>query len=87
VKLKLKRPGLSFYALRHSFEIIGGASGDRVAVDAIMGHTRDDMASVYCEELDDGRLRSVTDYVRNWLFGSTTTKKPRSRKTAGDTAA
>ena len=43
--LGLHRPGLSFYAIRHTFETIGGASRDQVAVDYIMGHARDDMAS------------------------------------------
>ncbi|MFZ1935115.1 MAG: tyrosine-type recombinase/integrase [Thermoguttaceae bacterium] len=69
VSLKLKRPGLSFYGLRHTFETIGGDSRDQVAVDAIMGHARDDMASVYRERIDDARLVAVTEHVRKWLFG------------------
>jgi integrase len=43
----LHRKGLGFYALRHTFETIGGDAKDQVAVDAIMGHSCDDMASVY----------------------------------------
>ena len=58
----------NFYALRHTFEAIGGDARDQVAVDAIMGHARDDMASVYRERISDERLRAVADYVRNWLF-------------------
>ncbi len=69
VSLKLKRPGLSFYALRHTFETIGGDSRDQVAVDAIMGHARDDMASLYRERIDDARLVAVVQHVRKWLFG------------------
>lgn len=67
-KLKLHRPGLGFYALRHTFETIGGETRDQVAVDHIMEHARDDMASVYRERISDGRLRAVTDFVRAWLW-------------------
>jgi hypothetical protein len=31
-ELKLQRPGLNFYALRHTFETIGGEAKDQVAV-------------------------------------------------------
>jgi integrase len=57
-----------FYALRHTLETIGGDARDQVAVDAIMGHVRDDMASVYRERISDERLKAVTDRVRRWLF-------------------
>lgn len=59
----------NFYALRHTFETIGGEAKDQVAVDAVMGHIRDDMASVYRERISDERLRAVSDYVRKWVFG------------------
>src|SRR5262249_17464915 len=55
--LKLKRKGLNFYALRHVFETIGGETRDQAAVDSIMGHIRDDMASVYRESISDERLK------------------------------
>jgi integrase len=58
----------NFYALRHTFETIGGEAKDQVAVDHIMGHARDDMASVYRERIGDERLRSVADHVRKWLY-------------------
>jgi integrase len=61
--------GRNFYALRHTFETIGGEAKDQVAVDHIMGHARDDMASVYRERISDERLKAVTDHVRAWLFG------------------
>jgi integrase len=67
-QLELKRPGLGFYALRHTFETVGGAAKDQVAVDYIMGHAREDMASVYRERIEDERLKAVSDHVRNWLF-------------------
>ncbi|MHB1035128.1 MAG: tyrosine-type recombinase/integrase [Pirellulales bacterium] len=74
--LGIKRPGLSFYALRHTFETIGGESRDQVAVDHIMGHARDDMASVYRERISDERLRAVTGHVRQWLYAGATKDSP-----------
>jgi integrase len=58
----------SFYALRHTFETVGGEAKNQVAVDHIMGHAREDMASVYRERISDDRLRAVADYVRTWLW-------------------
>jgi integrase len=72
--LKVHRPGVGFYTLRHVFETIAGDSRDQVAVDAIMGHVRDDMASVYRERIDDARLVAVVEHVRKWLFGESETK-------------
>ena len=66
--LGLYRKGRSFYTIRHVFETIGGDAKDQVAVDHIMGHSRDDMASVYRERISDERLLAVTNYVRQWLF-------------------
>jgi len=63
------RPGLNFYALRHTFETVAGESADQVAVDHIMGHARDDMASLYREAISARRLRAITDRVRRWLRG------------------
>ena len=78
-ELKLKRPGLGFYALRHTFETIGGESRDQVAVDYIMGHAREDMASVYRERISDERLLSVTTFVHGWFFGSSKKSKKQKR--------
>ncbi len=67
---RLKRPGLNFYALRHTFQTIGQQTLDKDAVRYIMGHVEDanDMSAVYNEEHpSDERLRRVTDHVRNWL--------------------
>ena len=68
-ELGIYRKGVGFYALRHVFETIAGDSKDQVAVDAIMGHSRDDMASVYRERISDERLVAVVNHVRQWLFG------------------
>ena len=65
----LYRRRVGFYALRHTFETIGGDSRDQVAVDHIMGHSRGDMGSVYRERISDERLKAVTDCVREWLRG------------------
>jgi integrase len=59
----------NFYALRHTLETIGGESKDQPAVDHIMGHASDDMASVYRERISDERLVAVAEHVREWLFG------------------
>ncbi|MGA2616564.1 MAG: tyrosine-type recombinase/integrase [Thermoguttaceae bacterium] len=74
-RLGLARPGHTFYTLRHTFETIGGESRDQVAVDAIMGHSREDMASVYRERIGDDRVRAVVEHVRQWLL-----EKPLERK-------
>lgn len=57
-----------FYALRQTFETIGDEAKDQVALDALMGHVRDDMASVYRERISDEPLTAVSGHVRNWLF-------------------
>jgi hypothetical protein len=49
---------------------LGGDSRDQVAVNAIMGHDEESMASVYREGISDKRLKTVADHVRNWLFGN-----------------
>ena len=41
---------------------------DQPAVDHVMGHSRDDMASIYRERLDDARLRAVVNHVHDWLY-------------------
>jgi integrase len=63
------RKGLGFYTLRHVFRTVAGGSKDRDAANFIMGHESPHMSSVYIEEIEDDRLRAVTDHVREWLFG------------------
>jgi integrase len=63
------RAGLGFYTLRHTFRTVADETERQPAIDLIMGHARDDMASVHRERISDERLRAVTDYVRAWLYG------------------
>lgn len=74
-RLDIYRFGLGCYALRHTFETIGGSSGDQVAVDFIMGHLDDSMAALYRENVFQDRLVKVTDHVHSWLFGFPETGK------------
>ena len=67
--LKLHRPGLGFYALRHTFETVAGGSLDQVAVNHVMGHVDASMAGVYRERIEDKRLLAVVNHVHTWLFG------------------
>jgi integrase len=67
--IELYRPGLGFYALRHTFETVAGECRDQVAVNFIMGHADHNMAGIYREQISDERLRDVV----KWL--SSTTRK------------
>jgi len=66
--LKLYRPGLSFYALRHTFQTIGDELGDYLATRRIMGHADNSMGGIYRERFLDERLTRVADHVHDWLF-------------------
>lgn len=66
--LKLKRPGLQFYALRHTFRTVADATRDFPAIDKVMGHADHSMGGRYRERIDDSRLKAVSDFVRAWLF-------------------
>jgi len=68
--LGIKRRGVNFYALRHTFRTVADETQDQPAVDFLMGHApqSDDMAAVYRESISDGRLKAVTEHVRKWLF-------------------
>jgi integrase len=77
--LEVHRKGVGFYALRHTFQTIGGQSRDRDAVRYIMGHVEDanDMSARYTEEtVSDDRLKAVTDYVRDWFRSA----KPKGKR-------
>jgi integrase len=64
--LEMRRPGLSFYSLRHCCETHGGA--DQIAVDAVMGHRTPGMGTNYRQGIDDARLVAVADNLHAWLY-------------------
>jgi hypothetical protein len=66
----LHKEGRGFYALRHVAETIGGGVKDQVALDLLMGHSRDDMASHYREAIADSRLEAIAEHIRGWLYGA-----------------
>lgn len=70
--LDMKRPGLGFYALRHTFRTVADRSKDQPAVDHLMGHARDDMASLYRERIDHDRLEAVVKVVHDWVWPAPT---------------
>jgi len=72
------RPGLGFYALRHTFRTIADETRDFPAIDLVMGHSATDiagaphsvaMAARYRQRIGDDRLRAVAEHVRTWLLG------------------
>jgi integrase len=69
-KLQIKRPGLSFYALRHTFYTAGEYCRDKDALEYIMGHAADgaDMRPFYREETWTSRLSSIVKHVHRWVF-------------------
>jgi integrase len=70
VRLGLKRPGLSFYALRQTFRTWADETKDQHAVHRIMGHAIPGMSDVYVDEIELDRLRAVVDHVRSKVFPS-----------------
>jgi integrase len=79
-RLSMARPGLNFYALRHTFETIAGETKDQPAVSAVMGHApaANDMSATYREKISDDRLKAVTEHVRKWLFAKAVANKTRN---------
>jgi integrase len=68
-EIGIKQPGLSFYALRHTFRTVADGSKDQPAIDRIRGHSREeDMATHYREGIEDARIADVVEHVHAWLF-------------------
>ena len=66
--LGLKRPGLGFYGLRHSFRTIADETLDQPAANLVMGQVDGSMAAVYRERVGDARLQAVVAHIHQWLF-------------------
>ncbi|MEM7478454.1 MAG: site-specific integrase [Planctomycetota bacterium] len=58
----------SFQYFRHTFETVAAGAKDQVAVDYVMGHVDNSMASEYREEVGQDRLEAVSCHVRNLLL-------------------
>jgi hypothetical protein len=71
---------VDFYDLRRTCASIGLQMKDAAAVRTIMGHTRaaTDALGVYNQsQVDDARLRAVSDHIRSWLLtGSAASQTP-----------
>jgi integrase len=76
-KLKVDRPGESFYVLRHCFSTWAQEVGDNDAVSLIMGHEVDTIRTGYRHSFPVARLLEVSDHVRRQLY-----KSGRKRRTA-----
>jgi integrase len=68
---KVKNHG--FYSLRRTFETIATtAKVSQAVIDHVMGHSRNDMASTYRQEIFDSQLRECVEHVRQWYLGKVT---------------
>ena len=74
-RLKIHRPGMSFYWLRHTFRTIADETRDFPAIDRVMGHADASMAGQYRERISDERLKAVTNTVHRWLFAEIELKR------------
>jgi len=66
--LSLKRKGIGFYTLRHTFRTWADEVGDQHAILRTMGHAIPGMSGMYIEEISVERLRRVVDHVRTRLW-------------------
>ena len=66
--LSLKRRGIGFYTLRHTFRTWADGANDQHAIHRIMGHAIPGMSGIYVEEIELHRLRAVVDHVHRKLF-------------------
>lgn len=69
-RLGISRPGVGFYALRHTLRTVADATRDPNAIRLVTGHTDDAIDDPYTHGIDNARLRVVADHVRRWLFGA-----------------
>jgi integrase len=61
------------YSLRRTFETVAAtAEVNQAVIDAVMGHTRNDMASIYRQKIFDQQLQRCVNHVRAWYLGKVT---------------
>jgi integrase len=65
---KLKRRGIGFYTLRHTFRTWADETNDQHAIHVVMGHAIPGMSGIYVEEIGVERLRRVVAHVRSKLW-------------------
>ena len=75
-QLGIKRKGLGFYTLRHTFRTWADEVNDQHAIHRIMGHAIPGMTGIYVERIGLDRLRAVVDHVHKKLFSSESQEKP-----------
>ena len=67
-KTDLKRNGLNFYALRHTFQTFADEHGDDTATKLVMGHADNSMSNVYRQRFPEQRLIALSEFVRSQPF-------------------
>ena len=77
-KLGLKRKGIGFYTLRHTFRTWADEVRDQHAIHRIMGHAIPGMSGIYVEKIELHRLRAVVDHVHGKLYGTPASPSPDS---------
>lgn len=60
--------GRNFYTFRRTHRTWTDECGDEAAADLLMGHTRRGMARVYVQQIQDSRLKALTDHLRSKVF-------------------
>jgi integrase len=69
-RLDMKRKGVGFYTLRHTFRTWADEVKDQHAIHRIMGHTIPGMSGIYVEQIGLDRLWAVVNHVREKLFSN-----------------
>ena len=82
--LKIKRLGIGFYTLRHTFRTWADDAHDQHAIHRIMGHSIPGMSGVYVEDINLQRLRKVVDHVHGVLWPSVIDSGRHSSAVDGD---
>jgi len=65
--LAMRRPGLNFGALRHTYRTVADEVPDQPAILMTMGHCDSSISNTYRERISDERLQRISQHVRSWL--------------------